>query len=260
MPALPSGFDRLLIIPIVVGTSGLITIMPVGIWTMMGNADQQATTVHGEHAKRRLHMVETQLRGRDIKDARLLETMGQVPRHRFVLDKYQHTAYSDRALPLEHDQTISQPYIVALMTQLARPQPHSKVLDVGTGSGYQAAVLAKMCDKVYGIEIVAPLAQQAARRLALLGYTNVEVRHGDGYRGWPEQAPFDAIIVAAAPDHIPRPLIDQLAPGGRLVIPVGRQSQDLVVVEKRPDGKTKQWVVTPVAFVPMTGEAEQPRK
>jgi protein-L-isoaspartate(D-aspartate) O-methyltransferase len=201
-------------------------------------------------------MVEVQMRSRDIEDERVLEVMGRVPRHLFVPEDLRDSAYADRPLPIGHGQTISQPYIVAFMTQLAQPKPESRALDVGTGSGYQAAVLAELCQEVYSIEIVDALAQDASRRLAELGYDNVQVRSGDGYRGWPEHAPFDVIILAAAPDHIPPALIGQLAPGGRLVLPVGRYMQDLTVVEKKPDGTTEQRTVLPVAFVPMTGEAE----
>lgn len=205
----------------------------------------------------RRRMVEWDLRGAGITDPRVLMAMGRVPRQRFVRKGFEDVAYVDGALPIDHGQTISQPYIVALMTQLVRPQPHSRALDIGTGSGYQAAVLAELCREVYSIEIVEPLAEEARRRLAGLGYTNVTVRCGDGYRGWPEHAPFDAIIVAAAPDHVPQPLIDQLAPGGRLVIPVGRYFQDLILIEKQQDGTVRRRTVEAVMFVPMTGEAEQ---
>jgi protein-L-isoaspartate(D-aspartate) O-methyltransferase len=211
------------------------------------------------YAEQRRRMVEHQLRGRDITDRRVLEAMGRVPRHRFVPRAARQHSYNDWPAPIGHGQTISQPYIVALMTQLAQPKPDARALDVGTGSGYQAAVLAELVKKVYSIEIVRPLAEDAGARLAALGYKNIEVRCGDGYRGWKEHAPFDVIIVAAAPDHIPQPLIDQLAPGGRLVIPVGGffQNQNLIVVEKKPDGSIRQRNVAPVAFVPMTGEAQE---
>jgi len=196
-----------------------------------------------------------------VKDKRILDVMGKVPRHRFVPKVLEDVAYADHPLPIGESQTISQPYIVALMTELARPKADSVALDVGTGSGYQAAVLAELCKKVYSIEIVESLGKDAKKRLADLGYKNLEVRIGDGYRGWPEHAPFDLIILAAAPDHIPKPLIEQLAPGGRLVLPVGPTfRQNLIVVEKQKDGKTRQWNVAPVAFVPMTGEARDGKR
>ncbi|MCS7237432.1 MAG: protein-L-isoaspartate(D-aspartate) O-methyltransferase [Thermoguttaceae bacterium] len=200
-------------------------------------------------------MLVRDLMGRDITDLAVLRAMGRVPRQKFVRPEDIDLAYADHPLPIGYDQTISQPYIVALMTQLARPKADSRALDVGTGSGYQAAVLAEICKEVYSIEIIPALAESAAERLNELGYKNITVRHGDGYRGWPEKAPFDVIIVAAAPDHVPQPLIDQLAPGGRLVLPVGRWYQQLVVVEKLPDGTVRQTTGIPVSFVPMTGEA-----
>jgi len=210
-----------------------------------------------QYAEARRQMIQRDLRGRNIEDKRVLEAMGRVPRHRFVAKELQYAAYADHPLPIGHGQTISQPYIVALMTQLARPEPKNKALDIGTGSGYQAAVLAELCKQVYSIEIVKPLAEEATKRLADLGYKNVTVRQGDGYRGWPQHAPFDVIIVAAAPDHVPQPLLEQLAPGGRLVIPVGRWYQELMVIEKRKDGTLRRTSVVPVAFVPMTGEAQK---
>ena len=203
-------------------------------------------------------MVEQQLAGRDIVDRRVLDVMKRVPRHEFVPSRSQHLAYSDSPLRIGHRQTISQPYIVALMTQLVRPKPQAKALDIGTGSGYQAAVLAELVKEVYSIEIVKPLANEAHTRLELLGYKNIHVRHGDGYRGWPEQAPFEIIIVAAAPDHVPQALVEQLSPGGKMVIPVGRFHQNLLVIEKAMDGTVSQRNVAPVAFVPMTGEAQNP--
>ncbi len=201
-------------------------------------------------------MVEQQLRRRDITDLRVLAAMEKVPRHLFVPSDMQSLAYADRALPIEFGQTISQPYIVALMTQWANVGPKSKVLEIGTGSGYQAAVLAEIGSSVYSIEIVEPLALTAQRRLSELGYSQVSVRCGDGYLGWPEEAPFDAILVTAAPDHVPQPLIDQLAVGGRLVIPVGRNVQQLTVFEKAADGSVQRFEVASVLFVPMTGRAE----
>ncbi len=208
-------------------------------------------------ADARQRMVEHDLRGRDITNRRVIEAVGRVRRQLFVPDDLAASAYADRPLPIGYGQTISQPYIVALMTQLADPQPDARALDIGTGSGYQAAVLAELCKEVYSIEIIEPLADDARQRLARLGYKNVTVRCGDGYRGWKEKAPFDVIIVAAAPDHVPQPLIDQLAPGGRLVIPVGRLFQELLVVEKDEQGRVSRRSVAGVAFVPMTGEAEE---
>ena len=207
----------------------------------------------------RQRMIDRDLRARGIQDRRVLEAMARVPRQRFVPPDQVPYAYDDRPLPIGYGQTISQPYIVALMTELARPTPESKALDIGTGSGYQAAILAELCKEVYSIEILDPLAQEAKKRLQELGYKNVAVRTGDGYQGWPEKAPFDLIIVAAAPDHVPQPLVDQLAPGGRLVIPVGRHwwSQELLVIEKQPDGSIRQRSVASVAFVPMTGKAQE---
>lgn len=209
------------------------------------------------YQRERRTMIERQLRGRDITDPKVLAAMNDVPREEFVPEELRPMAHADRPLPIGLGQTISQPYIVALMTQLARLPEHGKALDVGTGSGYQAAVLAKVCKEVYSIEILEPLADSARQRFERLGYTNITVRHGDGYQGWPEQAPFDAIIVAAAPGHVPQPLIDQLAPGGRLIIPVGDTSQELILIEKAADGAVRRRAIAPVAFVPMTGEAQR---
>ena len=209
------------------------------------------------YAEKRSRMVETQIRARGIKDARVLAAMEKVPRHVFVGEGFRDNAYMDGPLPIGHGQTISQPYIVALMTELTRPRAGARALDVGTGSGYQAAVLAELVSQVYSIEILCPLAAEAEARLSRLGYRNIEVRCGDGYRGWPEHAPFDVIIVAAAPDHIPQPLVDQLAPGGKMVLPVGDAYQDLLVIEKDPDGTVHRRSAGAVLFVPMTGEAER---
>ncbi len=208
-------------------------------------------------AAKRDDMVRRQLASRDITDQSVLAAMRRVPRHRFVPPEIEDLAYADAALPIGRGQTISQPYMVALMTQLARPHAQSKALDVGTGSGYQAAVLAELCKEVHSVEIVKSLADDARKRLAALGYENVVVRHGDGYQGDKQHAPFDLIIVAAAPDHVPDPLIEQLAPGGRLVIPVGDYYQDLLVIEKQADGSVRRMHSVPVLFVPMTGEAQR---
>ena len=211
-----------------------------------------------QFAKQRQHMVDRQIEARNITDQGVLAAMRAVPRHRFVPAAAVSRAYKDHPLVIGHGQTISQPYIVALMTELARPQPKARALDVGTGSGYQAAVLSGLVEHVYSVEIVCPLADDARTRLDKLGYANVTVRCGDGYGGWPEQAPFDLIIVAAAPAKIPQPLIDQLKPGGRLIIPVGTDDQVLTVIEKAPDGSVRRWQEGLVRFVPMTGKALDP--
>lgn len=206
-------------------------------------------------AAARRRMVERQLKGRDITDPRVLAAMEKVPRHRFVRARYASAAYDDRPLPIGEGQTISQPYIVALMTQLVRPRGTERVLEVGTGSGYQAAVLAEVAREVYTIEILPALAEEARARLAALGYTTIRTRVGDGYLGWPEAAPFDAILVTAAPDHVPEPLVAQLKEGGRLVIPVGPEGgiQKLQVIEKLA-GQVTRTTVIDVAFVPLRRE------
>ncbi len=198
-------------------------------------------------------MVTNQIEARGVSDPRVLAAMRKVPRHEFVPPVARNLAYIDRPLPIEDSQTISQPYIVALMTELARVTPTSKVLEVGTGSGYQAAVLAELVGEVYSIEIIGALAASARDQLSALGYDNVHVRHGDGYKGWPEHAPFDAILVTAAPPHVPEALRQQLAVGGRLVIPVGERTQELLVIERTGTGFTERSVL-PVRFVPMTDE------
>jgi protein-L-isoaspartate(D-aspartate) O-methyltransferase len=214
-------------------------------------------TAQEKNAAKRAKMVETQLVRRGITDEGVLQAMRRVPRHEFVPDVMKPSAYADRPLPIGHDVTISQPYIVALMTQLARVEKGDRVLDVGTGSGYQAAVLGEMGAEVYGIEIIEPLAERAAAVLKRLGYTSVSVRHGDGWQGWPEHAPFDAVILAAAPLEVPKPLKDQLKVGGRLVLPVGKAfDQKLLVITRTRTGFDEQFVL-PVSFVPMTGEAQK---
>jgi protein-L-isoaspartate(D-aspartate) O-methyltransferase len=184
-------------------------------------------------------------------DARVLDTMRAVPRHAFVPAEIAGQAYADRPLPIGLGQTISQPYIVALMTHLLQVKPGDRVLEIGTGSGYQAAVLARLAREVYSVEIVAELGKRATETLARLGYGNVVTRIGDGYRGWEEHAPYDGIMVTAAPDHVPQALITQLKPGGRLVIPVGGLFQDLMLIEKAADGTTTSTSIIPVRFVPL---------
>jgi protein-L-isoaspartate(D-aspartate) O-methyltransferase len=199
----------------------------------------------------RARMVNEQIAMRGITDRSVLDAMRKVPRHLFVPEEYRDEAYNDYPLPIGYDQTISQPYIVAYMTEIVNPLKKMKALEIGTGSGYQAAVLAEIVDSVYTIEIVPSLAQESSSRLKLLGYNNVVVKTGDGYSGWKEHAPFEIIIVTAAPKEIPEPLIDQLAENGRLVIPVGRQGavQELMLVEKRK-GKIIKRRLTFVRFVP----------
>jgi protein-L-isoaspartate(D-aspartate) O-methyltransferase len=204
-------------------------------------------------ARERERMVREQIEARGVKDPKTLEAMRSVPRHLFVPPEMARQAYDDHPLPIGHGQTISQPYIVAFMTEALDLEEDETVLEVGTGSGYQAAVLAKIAERVCTIEIVEPLAEESDRRLKELGYTNVEVRAGDGYEGWPEAAPFDAIIVTAAAPRIPEPLKEQLADGGRLIIPVGDTWQELVVLTREGD-RFQEKRVLPVRFVPMTGE------
>jgi protein-L-isoaspartate(D-aspartate) O-methyltransferase len=213
----------------------------------------------GDFKVMREKMVETQIKARGVKDPRVLSALLKVERHRFVPEKYMDSAYSDQPLPIGEGQTISQPYIVALMTELLEIKGNEKVLEIGTGSGYQAAILAELAKEVYTIEIIEPLASMAKKKLSELGYQNVMVKAGDGYLGWPEAAPFDAIIVTAAPDQIPKPLIDQLKEGGRMVVPVGTHTQELIKIVKR-SGKIETTDVIPVLFVPMTGEGVKQKK
>ena len=199
-------------------------------------------------------MLDQRLAKLGITEPNVLDAMRKVPRHEFVPAYLKKQAYENRPLPIGFEQTISQPLVVAEMMQLASPHPAAKALDVGTGSGYQAAILAELVNHVYSMEIVEPLATMARERLSALGYHNVTVRHGNGRQGWPEQQPFDLIIIAAAPRKIPPALVEQLAPGGRLVLPVGDAAhQQLMVVEKAADGSVRERPVAPVAFVPLTG-------
>ena len=201
-------------------------------------------------------MVNEQIIPRGIKDPTVLAAMRRIPRHKFVPSRYSVFAYNDGPLPIGHGQTISQPSLVALMTEALDLQGAKKVLEVGTGSGYQAAVLAEIVPDVFTIEIVEPLAAEAAQTLAELGYRNIHTRVGDGYRGWPEEAPFDAIIVTAAPDHVPQPLLDQLAVGGRLILPVGRYYQTLELHRRTAEGFERK-IITFVRFVPLVREGPQ---
>jgi protein-L-isoaspartate(D-aspartate) O-methyltransferase len=205
------------------------------------------------------HQMVEQIRARGVTSAAVLAALEAVPRHLFVPEAQRGKAYADSPLPIGAGQTISQPYMVALMTSLLELRPGDRVLEIGTGSGYQAAVLSRVAAEVYSIEIRQPLADRARRTLADLGYRNVHLRVGDGFQGWPEEAPFDGIIVTAAPPSVPDPLLRQLKVGGRLVIPVGSQGslQSLQVLTKRPDGSFDRSNVMPVFFVPMTGEAQR---
>jgi protein-L-isoaspartate(D-aspartate) O-methyltransferase len=214
---------------------------------------RQSTSRPDGFAAARAAMVAEQIQARGVESPRVLEAMRAVPRHRFVPATLQHLAYADRPLPIGHGQTISQPYIVAYMTEALQVEAAHRVLEIGTGSGYQAAVLARLARAVYTIEIVPELARRAAATLKELGYASVDVRAGDGYAGWPEHAPFDRIMVTAAPEEVPQPLIDQLATGGRMVIPVGSGEQWMTIVEKTPAGVLRRRTI-PVRFVPFTRE------
>lgn len=205
------------------------------------------------YEKMRLSMVENQIERRGVKDDRVLHAMREVPRHEFVPNHLKKYAYADEPLPIGEDQTISQPYIVAYMTEYLHLGEEDIVLEIGTGSGYQAAVLAEIADTVYTIEIVDVLAKRAEKTLERLGYENVLVKRGDGYAGWPEHAPYDAIIITAAPTKIPQPLLEQLKIGGFMILPLGDYSQELVLIEKNIKG-FEQKRLLPVRFVPMTGE------
>jgi len=221
----------------------------------LGRLEAQA----GDPEARRRQMVATQIAARDVRDARVLAAMERVPRHLFVPPELRAQAYDDYPLPIGDEQTISQPYIVALMTSLLELRGGERVLEIGTGSGYQAAVLAEIAGEVYTIEILGSLAERSRATLAELGYRNVEVRHGDGWAGWPEKAPFDGILVTAASPRVPQPLLEQLKVGGRLVVPVGRFFQDLLVYTRTAEGYEKRNVI-PVRFVPLTGEVDNPEE
>ncbi len=212
-----------------------------------------------KYEKKRHKMVEKQIMSRNVRDPLVLKAMKKVKRHRYVPKSYQPYSYNDEPLPIGYGQTISQPYIVAYMTEALQLKGYEKVLEVGTGSGYQAAILAEIAKKVYTIEIVEPLCEEAESRLVAEGYQNVHCQCGDGYQGWPEEAPFDAVIVTAAPPEIPEPLIKQLKNGGRMILPVGEGFQELVLVTKKA-GKIYKQSLIPVRFVPMTGQAQEKKE
>lgn len=224
-----------------------------GLWVGFSVGCVRAVPSTLEEGRRQ--MVEEHIIARGIKEPKVLDAMREVPRHLFVPEGLLDEAYGDYPLPIGHGQTISQPYIVALMTELLRIQPGHKILEVGTGSGYQAAILAHITTNVFTIEIVKELADEARQRLTKLGFPPERIICGDGYAGLPSEKPFDGIIVTAAPDHVPAPLIEQLKPGGRLVLPVGESygSQELKLIEKEPDGSLKESNIIPVRFVPLTG-------
>ena len=230
---------------------GCLLLVPIALGCTMKDPTQSDAT-----AEDRERMVREQITARGVRDPRVLAALSRVPRHELVPEAVRAHAYEDRPLPIGFDQTISQPYVVAYMTEQLQLSGDERVLEIGTGSGYQAAVLAELAREVFSIEIVEPLGERARADLARLGYRNVQVRVGDGYRGWPEQAPFDAIIVTAAPGHVPQPLIDQLAVGGRLVVPVGGVYQELLLLSRDADGIHEERLID-VRFVPMRGEAER---
>jgi protein-L-isoaspartate(D-aspartate) O-methyltransferase len=239
---------------VIIGTMKRIAqYLVVALVVTSGCQKQPAST--SEFAAERQEMVEQQLKPRGIRDERVLAATAKVPREEFVPENLRAQAYADHALPIGHDQTISQPFIVAFMTEQLHPQPTDRILEIGTGSGYQTAILAELVKDVYTIEIVEPLAKDASARLARLGYNNAHVKVGDGYRGWPEVAPFDAIVVTCAPDKVPQPLTEQLKENGRMLVPVGTgMDQQLYLLEKK-NGQLAQTAILPVRFVQMTGEA-----
>src|SRR5205809_2124287 len=223
-------------------------------------ACHRAQTSVADFVAQRQRMVKEQVIMRGVITDRVLAALAKVPREEFVPPEYRAESYSDKPLPIGYDQTISQPFIVALMTEQLRPQPNDRVLEIGTGSGYQAAILAELVAEVYSVEIVEPLAKNAEATLRRLGYKNVHVKTGDGYKGWPEHAPFDSIIVTCAHERVPQPLIDQLKEGGRMIIHVGAKfAQELYLLDKK-NGRLEQSDVLPVRFVPMAGEGAEKRE
>ncbi len=229
-----------------------------GVWFILAGCEngKQAMTPESHHSRQveRDLMVDTQIVAGGVTDQAVVEAMRRVPRHRFMPESHAEDAYGDFPLSIGYGQTISQPFIVAYMTQALKLKPDEKVLEIGTGSGYQAAILAELVSKVFTIEIVEPLSVSAKKTLEELGYHNVIVRAGDGYKGWPDEGPFDAIILTAAPNHIPEPLLEQLAIGGRLILPVGDYPQRLLLIRRTEEGY-QETELLPVVFVPMTGEA-----
>lgn len=225
----------------------------------LGGAAVDKAPSNGEREAERNRMIEEQIIRRGVKDSRVLAAMRKVPRHLFVPQSHRSYAYADEPLPIGQGQTISQPYIVAFMTEQLQLTGEERVLEIGTGSGYQTAVLAEIADSVFTIEIISELARKARKTLEQLGYLNIAYCIGDGYAGWKEKAPFDAIIVTAAPPEIPQPLVEQLAENGRMIIPVGTHSQELVLLEKK-EGQIRKTAVLPVRFVPMKGRAEDLEK
>ena len=242
-------------------------VMPKRLATQASNpnyvpppAQNRQPSAFGERVQERQEMVNTQIKLRGITDPNVVAAMHAVPRHAFVLPRFQAQAYADHPLPIDHNQTISQPYIVAFMTAALALEPNDRVLEIGTGSGYQAAVCAEIAREVYSIEIVKPLAQSAAKRLKELAYRNVHVKAGDGFFGWPEHAPFDAIIGTAAAGRVPPPLLEQLKPNGSMILPEEDRAgfQYLILITKDSDGAIHRKTILPVRFVPMTGKVKQP--
>jgi len=229
---------------------------PYAIALLLAAVPLSEARADDDFARERERMARTQIERRGVDDPATLAAMREAPRHAFAPDRLRDRAYDDRPLPIGHGQTISQPYIVAAMTESLQLEPGDRVLEIGTGSGYQAAVLAEIVDEVYTIEIIGALAERAEKTLRENGYASVKTRHADGFYGWPEAAPFDAIVVTAAADSIPPPLIEQLKPGGRMVIPVGPPfgAQRLLLVTKNEDGETRSRSLMPVRFVPFTRE------
>jgi len=239
----------------IVLTLGLVFLLVLGVYLTMGRGKVKEELERDPFATHREYMVRSQIEARGVKDPQVLQAMRSVPRHEFVPSEYQEYSYTDHPLPIGYGQTISQPYIVALMTELLEIEEGDKVLEVGTGSGYQAAILAEITDHVYSVEIIPELAELAAKRLKRLGYTQVQAANLDGYYGWEEHAPYDGIIVTCAPDHVPPPLLEQLKDGGRLIIPVGPPGayQTLWLVKREGD-EFRYESRGGVTFVPLTGE------